>query len=237
MHFPAAGRAPTRRWASRTSSCGRCTTRTTRCEDMPVTVTGFIAPAGDGYTDGYTIARMVISCCAADANPMQLHVDGDAPFPSNTWVEAVVTVVPNTATMDNGYVPTVTRDVADDRSTSRTTRTSTESPAAEWPVRPGSPRATQSPSAIRHSRARRVAGRNPAQSPATTSRSPERGGPCPIRYACGCEPVSHLVEGRLAFGRGDAVVGVVLGVLEPKPLFSETSRSSHGRVCCRRCSG
>ena len=77
-------------------------------QDMPVTVTGFIAPAGDGYTDGYTIARMVISCCAADANPMQLHVAGDAPFPSNTWVHAVVTVVPNTATMDNGYVPTVT---------------------------------------------------------------------------------------------------------------------------------
>lgn len=75
---------------------------------VPVTVVGFIAPAGDGYTDGYTIARMVISCCAADANPMQLHVAGDAPYPSNTWVQAVSTVVPNTATVDNGYVPTVT---------------------------------------------------------------------------------------------------------------------------------
>ena len=73
-----------------------------------VTVTGFIAPGGDGYSGGYTIARMVISCCAADANPMQLHVAGEAPLPSNTWVNAVVTVVPNTATMDNGYVPTVT---------------------------------------------------------------------------------------------------------------------------------
>jgi len=77
-------------------------------EGVPVTVTGFIAPAGDGYTDGYTVARIVISCCAADANPMQLHIAGDAPFPANTWVDAVVTVVPNTATMDNGYVPTVT---------------------------------------------------------------------------------------------------------------------------------
>jgi uncharacterized repeat protein (TIGR03943 family) len=76
--------------------------------DTAVTVTGFIAPAGDGYRGGYTIARMVISCCAADANPMQLHVAGDAPLPSNTWVNAVVTVVPDTATMDNGYVPTVT---------------------------------------------------------------------------------------------------------------------------------
>ncbi len=77
-------------------------------QDVPVTVTGFIAPPGDGYADGYTIARMVISCCAADANPMQLHVDGAAPVPSDTWVSAVVTVVPDTATMDNGYVPTVT---------------------------------------------------------------------------------------------------------------------------------
>jgi len=77
-------------------------------EGVPVTVTGFIAPPGDGYTDGYTVARIVISCCAADANPMQLHIAADAPFPANTWVDAVVTVVPNTATIDNGYVPTVT---------------------------------------------------------------------------------------------------------------------------------
>lgn len=77
-------------------------------EGVPVTVTGFIAPAGDGYSDGYTVARIVISCCAADANPMQLHIADDAPFPANTWVDAVVTVVPDTATMDNGYVPTVT---------------------------------------------------------------------------------------------------------------------------------
>ena len=77
-------------------------------DGVPVTVVGFLAPAGEGYSGGYTIARMVISCCAADANPMQLHVDGDAPYPSNTWVQAVVTVVPNTAVMDNNYVPTVT---------------------------------------------------------------------------------------------------------------------------------
>lgn len=74
----------------------------------PVTVTGFIAPAGDGFDSGFTIARMAISCCAADANPLQLHVDGDAPYPSNTWVQAVVVNVPNTGTLDNDYVPTVT---------------------------------------------------------------------------------------------------------------------------------
>lgn len=74
----------------------------------PVTVTGFLAPAGQGFDSGYTIARMSISCCAADANPLQLHVDGDPPFPSDTWVQAVVVNVPNTGTLDNGYVPTVT---------------------------------------------------------------------------------------------------------------------------------
>jgi len=76
-------------------------------DGVPVTVTGFLAPPGADYSDGYTIARIVISCCAADANPMQLHVEGDAPYPSDTWVDAVVTVVPNTATMANGYVPVV----------------------------------------------------------------------------------------------------------------------------------
>ena len=74
----------------------------------PVTVTGFLAPAGEGFDSGYTIARMSISCCAADANPLQLHVDGTMPMPSNTWVQAVVVNVPNTGTLDNGYVPTVT---------------------------------------------------------------------------------------------------------------------------------
>jgi uncharacterized repeat protein (TIGR03943 family) len=75
--------------------------------DHPVTVTGFVAPAGDGFTGGWTIARMVISCCAADASPVQLHVDGDAPVATDTWVEAVVTAVPGTGGPDNFYVPTV----------------------------------------------------------------------------------------------------------------------------------
>lgn len=80
---------------------------TNSVSERAVTITGFIAPPGEGFTDGYTIARMVISCCAADASPMQVHVEGAAPFPTDTWVTAVVTAVPDTGTMDNGYVPTV----------------------------------------------------------------------------------------------------------------------------------
>lgn len=72
-----------------------------------VTVTGFIAPAGDGYPDGYSIARLTISCCAADANPMRIHVAGTATLPVNTWVNAVIKAVPMTADENNDYVPTV----------------------------------------------------------------------------------------------------------------------------------
>jgi uncharacterized repeat protein (TIGR03943 family) len=72
-----------------------------------VTVVGFITPAGTGFTDGYSIARIAIFCCAADANALQLHVSGAAPFPANTWVQAVVTAVPGSGTQANNYVPSV----------------------------------------------------------------------------------------------------------------------------------
>jgi uncharacterized repeat protein (TIGR03943 family) len=73
----------------------------------PVTVIGFLTPAGTGFPSGYSIARIAISCCAADANALQLHVDGAAPFPTNTWVRAVVTAIPGSATTANNYVPSV----------------------------------------------------------------------------------------------------------------------------------
>ena len=75
--------------------------------DNNITVVGFIAPAGDGYTSGYSLARMTISCCAADASPMRVHVTGSAKYPVNTWVTAVITAEVGTADSDNDYVPTV----------------------------------------------------------------------------------------------------------------------------------
>ena len=74
--------------------------------DHPVTVLGFIAPPGDGFTSGYSIARLTISCCAADASPMRVHVDGTPPDPVDTWVRAVMVARPGTASADNDYVPT-----------------------------------------------------------------------------------------------------------------------------------
>lgn len=76
--------------------------------DTPVTVTGFVARAAYGYSGGYSLARMIISCCAADARAMQIQIEGSPPFPENTWVTAVVTVQPGSGTLANGYVPTAT---------------------------------------------------------------------------------------------------------------------------------
>lgn len=76
--------------------------------DTSVTVTGFIAAPAYGYTGGYSIAQLIISCCAADARAMQIQVPGGAPFPQNTWVTAVLTVRPGSGTLANGYVPEAT---------------------------------------------------------------------------------------------------------------------------------
>ena len=75
--------------------------------DNNITVVGFIAPAGDGYTSGYSLARMTISCCAADASPMRVHLSGSAKYAENTWVTAVISAEVGTADSDNDYVPTV----------------------------------------------------------------------------------------------------------------------------------
>lgn len=72
----------------------------------PVTLVGFIAPAGQGFSGGYTVARMAISCCAADANPIRIHVAGKPPFPTTPWVTVVAASVAGTAVTTNNYVAT-----------------------------------------------------------------------------------------------------------------------------------
>lgn len=80
---------------------------TNSVSNTPVTVVGFITPTGDSYASGYTIARLAISCCAADANPVRIHVNATAPYPVNAWIAVVVTADAGTATAANNYVPTV----------------------------------------------------------------------------------------------------------------------------------
>ncbi|HEY6798824.1 MAG TPA: TIGR03943 family protein [Kineosporiaceae bacterium] len=57
--------------------------RTLRGRDLQLT--GFVIPGPDG---GPALARIVLSCCAADGRPVKVGLSGNAPtgVPSNTWV-------------------------------------------------------------------------------------------------------------------------------------------------------
>ncbi|MBL6276000.1 TIGR03943 family protein [Micromonospora fiedleri] len=56
--------------------------------DRRVLLTGFLATGEDGRP---ILARMVLSCCAADGRPVKLGLTGDVPtgLPDDTWVEVI----------------------------------------------------------------------------------------------------------------------------------------------------
>lgn len=58
--------------------------------------------------DGYSLVRLKISCCAADAIAIRTHVDGPSRYPTDTWVRAVIRAVKDTGDQGNNYVPTAT---------------------------------------------------------------------------------------------------------------------------------
>jgi uncharacterized repeat protein (TIGR03943 family) len=71
-----------------------------------VSLTGFVV-----HTDGSTLlARLVISCCAADAFPVTVRLRGGAAdhLASDAWIRVTGEVVPGTATKDNSYTPDFT---------------------------------------------------------------------------------------------------------------------------------
>lgn len=78
-----------------------------------VTLTGFLAPGSSpGRPD---LARWVISCCAADASAVRVHLaapDGLLPVPvpggPDRWVAVRGRLVPGTGTAADGHVPTLT---------------------------------------------------------------------------------------------------------------------------------
>ncbi len=71
-----------------------------------VEVVAFISRSNcDG--DGYSLVRLKISCCAADAIAVRVHVDAPTQYPSDTWVRAVIRAVPDTGDQSNNYVPSV----------------------------------------------------------------------------------------------------------------------------------
>ncbi|WP_290060569.1 TIGR03943 family putative permease subunit [Amycolatopsis solani] len=71
-----------------------------------VALTGFVV-----HTDGGTLlARLVISCCAADAFPVTVRLRGGEAdhLASDAWIRVTGQVVPGTATRTNSYTPDLT---------------------------------------------------------------------------------------------------------------------------------
>lgn len=60
-----------------------------------VQLTGFITPGADGQP---MLARIILSCCAADGRPIKVGLAGNTPstVPADTWVQVVGTYTPQT---------------------------------------------------------------------------------------------------------------------------------------------
>lgn len=71
-----------------------------------IALSGFVVQSKEGTL----LARMVISCCAADAYPVTVKLTGDAArtYKSDAWIEVTGSVVPGTATKANSYTPDFT---------------------------------------------------------------------------------------------------------------------------------
>ena len=73
-----------------------------------VRLLGFIVHSAEG---GTYLARLTIACCAADATPVKVRLDGPdglASLPQDSWFEVRGQVVPGSATHDTRFVPTLT---------------------------------------------------------------------------------------------------------------------------------
>jgi uncharacterized repeat protein (TIGR03943 family) len=67
---------------------------------------GFVVQEGE---DTY-VARLAIACCAADAFPVKINLQGKelSNLPDDSWIEVDATLRPGSATRANEYVPSVT---------------------------------------------------------------------------------------------------------------------------------
>jgi uncharacterized repeat protein (TIGR03943 family) len=73
-----------------------------------ITLAGFTVK----YPEGTDLGRVVIVCCAADAQLARIHLSGAAAaeaagYPEDTWLQVEGTVVPGTSTVSTNFVPTV----------------------------------------------------------------------------------------------------------------------------------
>jgi uncharacterized repeat protein (TIGR03943 family) len=70
-----------------------------------ITLTGFVVH-WKGRVD---LGRVVIVCCAADAQLARVHLTGpDVDHPEDTWLRVVGRIEPGSAHPDDGFVPTMT---------------------------------------------------------------------------------------------------------------------------------
>ncbi len=84
-------------------------------DHRPITVQGFVirtdedgSPRLDGTHDGVDLARVVITCCVADAETLRIHLAGPMPpLPDDSWVSVQGKVVPNSATQSDNMTPTL----------------------------------------------------------------------------------------------------------------------------------
>jgi putative membrane protein len=61
-----------------------------------------------GFTMGADLARVVIVCCAADAQLARIHLSGNVSVhPEDTWLRVEGRVVPGTSTPSTNFVPTL----------------------------------------------------------------------------------------------------------------------------------
>jgi putative membrane protein len=73
-----------------------------------VTITGFTLK----YPEGTDLGRVVIVCCAADAQLARIHLSGlavadAAGYPEDTWLQVEGTVVPGTSVASTNFIPTM----------------------------------------------------------------------------------------------------------------------------------
>lgn len=79
--------------------------RSRALESRTVRLTGFIVHDGDNVY----LARLSIACCAADAFPVRVRLDGRSVgnLPNDTWIDAVGKLAPGSATKENDFIPTL----------------------------------------------------------------------------------------------------------------------------------
>jgi putative membrane protein len=74
----------------------------------PITITGFTVK----YPESTDLGRVVIVCCAADAQLARIHLSGPsmaeaAGYPEDTWLQVEGTVVPGSSVASTNFIPTI----------------------------------------------------------------------------------------------------------------------------------